>query len=434
MGYPLKMIEIAIIADDLTGAADTAAAFSPGMPANQLIAHKRLGKADLPSELKLLSIYTNSRGLAPTKAYQRLFKTCTELRQMEIGWIYKKIDSSLRGNAGAEIDAALDALGLDFSVVAPAYPSLGRTTQNGVHLINGIPVGESEVACDPTSPVRLSGLSEIVASQSRYPVEHISAQYMHDGDTIAAEMDRLIKKGIRHITFDAVNEDHLDKLLDANFSRRGKKALLVGSAGLAERLATRILPPVPIEHRQPPAIGRPRLLACGSASIQTRRQTEHLVNTRSYRLAELEAEFLRKLQSPVSPELLSETLTKAMQQSVCGLVVRIAPPRNEDMPSNMTGTAERVMHGFGLYIAQLLPALKPACLFLTGGDTASEVMTAAGFNALCVKRSLMPGIIEAEMVGGNMHALPIYTKAGAFGQTDDLVNLDNYWNETMRIT
>ena len=429
------MIEIAIVADDLTGAADTAAAFSAGLPVNQLMAHARLGKARLASGLQLLSLYTNSRELAPAITYKRHFKVFTELRQMKIRWIYKKIDSSLRGNLGAEIDAALDALGMDFSVVAPAYPSLGRTTQNGVHLIHGIPVGQSEAACDPTSPVRLSDLSQIVASQSRYPVEHISTRHMTDSGTIAARMDRLIKKGIRHITFDAVNEDHLDKLLDMVLARSGKKALLVGSAGLAERLATKILPPVPGEPLSPPVIRRPRLLVCGSASIQTRRQTEHLVQAGSYRLVELEAGFLANLKLPVAPGLLSGALDQALQLPVAGLVVRItAPPQKKNRPSNLTAPAAMVIQGLGIYVARLMPALKPCGLFLSGGDTASEVLTAIGGRALCVKRSLMPGIIEAEIVGGNMHMLPVYTKAGAFGQTDDLSKLDSYWNQTMRRT
>ena len=425
------MIEIGIVADDLTGAADTTAVFSHSMPDNQLIAHGQLGKVNPASDLKLLSIYTNSRELEPSISYKRHFEVFTKLRQMNIRWIYKKVDSSLRGNIGAEIDAALDALGMDFSVVAPAYPSLGRTTQNGVHLIHGVPVGQSEVACDPTSPVRLSELPEITARHSRYPVEHISMQRMTDANIIAAEMDRHLKNGIRHITFDAVNEDHLDKLLEAVLSRKGKKALLVGSAGLAERLAAKILPSVPVEDRQSLVIRRPRLLVCGSASIQTRWQTEHLVDTKSYHLVELEAEFLTQLKQPVAESLLSEILTQVMRPSVPGLVVRIAP-RNER--SDLTAKAAMVMHGLGLYVARLLPALKPCGLFLSGGDTASEILTAIDGRALCVKRTLMPGIIESEIVGGNMHGLPLYTKAGAFGQPDDLSKLDSYWNKTMRRT
>ncbi len=418
------MIKLVIVADDLTGAADTAAAFAPRLPGNRLAAHEALGRADLPAGLEMLAVYTDSRALPVAKAYARLRAACARLRSLDPGLVYKKLDSSLRGNTGAELDAALDALGLDYSLVAPAYPALGRLTRGGVHLVHGRPVGESEAARDPVSPVRLSRLPEIVGSQSRYPVAHVSQDHLADPAVLAGEIGRLVQAGARHVTLDAVDESQLDRILEASVAGGGR-VLLAGSAGLAERLAARLFP---LPARREPACGpgRPRLLVCGTASAHTREQLDRLAAARDYLVQELDPGLLAGLAEHQAAGLAAACLADPALRGRDGLIVRVGAG------SGAPGRAERIVLGLGGVTAHLLPALQPACLFLSGGDTASAVLTALEAEALRVKGPVLPGTIESVLVGGPHGGLPVYTKAGAFGGPDTLVELDRLWDDPSR--
>ena len=107
------MKQIIIIADDLTGAADTGVQFSPFYEDTRLVSYlqfDRLLESTLPSSRRATSLYTNSRALAADAARKRLVFVAQRLAKKDPFWIYKKIDSCMRGNVGSEVEALLDAL------------------------------------------------------------------------------------------------------------------------------------------------------------------------------------------------------------------------------------------------------------------------------------------------------------------------------------
>src|SRR5690348_64858 len=118
---------LAILADDLTGAADCAArCASAGMPA--VIA---LRPPTLPFAPGATAFTSDSRYLPPATAAARVYELVACLPGIaDITW-YKKIDSTLRGNLGAELDATVDALKRDCALVCPAFPSQNRGLSDG---------------------------------------------------------------------------------------------------------------------------------------------------------------------------------------------------------------------------------------------------------------------------------------------------------------
>lgn len=82
------------------------------------------------------------------------------------------MDSTLRGNIGAEIEALA---GDDFPlvIVAIGAPSVGRTTIQGVCYVDKLPLIETEFASDPKSPIRSSRISDIISSQTDWPIQNI---------------------------------------------------------------------------------------------------------------------------------------------------------------------------------------------------------------------------------------------------------------------
>ncbi|MGD8297178.1 MAG: four-carbon acid sugar kinase family protein, partial [Desulfobacterales bacterium] len=143
------MNPIVIIADDLTGAADTGVQFCPFYDDTILLSYLQLADAVAPTPGSALALYTNSRALEMMAAQKRLRSVARGLSELKPFQIYKKMDSCLRGNPGTETEALMDELEYEASFIAPAFPEMGRTTVNGNHLVHGIPVGQTEISRDP---------------------------------------------------------------------------------------------------------------------------------------------------------------------------------------------------------------------------------------------------------------------------------------------
>src|ERR1039458_9998851 len=111
------------IADDLTGACDAAVQFAlhglrvtVSLDSNTRIAHTGV-----------LAISTESRD-ADLSSFREALDRLPPLRPRIL---FKKIDSTLRGNVGQEVVAALAAFQCDVAVVTPAFPAMGRTVEAG---------------------------------------------------------------------------------------------------------------------------------------------------------------------------------------------------------------------------------------------------------------------------------------------------------------
>ncbi|MHB1159801.1 MAG: four-carbon acid sugar kinase family protein, partial [Chloroflexota bacterium] len=111
------MVRLGIVADDLTGAMDTGVQFAK----EGLHTVVMLGEGALP-EAEMVVISTDSRDEPADEAYRRAKEAGLRLAGRAI---YKKLDSTLRGNLGPEIEGLLDGLGLGRALVAPAFPSSG---------------------------------------------------------------------------------------------------------------------------------------------------------------------------------------------------------------------------------------------------------------------------------------------------------------------
>ena len=143
---------MAIIADDLTGAADTGVQLArAGYRTAVAFRGAPIPPAD---DLDAVALDTNSRALPAGFAAKRVVEAGHAVRHAQV--VYKKLDSTLRGPIAAELSAASGASGRDRVVVAPAFPATGRTTVDGVQLVRGVPVHETEVKDDPRTYLHCS--------------------------------------------------------------------------------------------------------------------------------------------------------------------------------------------------------------------------------------------------------------------------------------
>jgi len=234
--------DVAVIADDLTGAADTGVQFAAsGEPVYLMPAATLSLKRPWMATASGISVYTASRDLSPPAAAERVRLVAQTLLGPHPRWIYKKIDSCLRGNLGAEVDALLDVLGFEAALVAPALPAQGRTTIGGIHRVYGTPLAQTQFANDPLTPLTCSSVAEILAHQSRCKIGRVGVDAYGDPGRLQRAVQGERERGCRLIVCDAAEQVHLDRIA-AVVVRDADRLLPVGSASLATGLVGQLSP------------------------------------------------------------------------------------------------------------------------------------------------------------------------------------------------
>lgn len=138
-------MKIAIIADDLTGANATAALLSTKGFTTMTCLDNDAKEAE---RFDVVSFSTDSRSVSSAEAYRRVAE-CVARINPEQTLISKRIDSTLRGNLGAEVDAVIDSFPHLMAIVVPVYPSSGRICVGGSLLVDGIPLQNTAMRNDP---------------------------------------------------------------------------------------------------------------------------------------------------------------------------------------------------------------------------------------------------------------------------------------------
>jgi uncharacterized protein YgbK (DUF1537 family) len=216
-------IKLLILADDLTGAADTAVQF-----ASAGIASAVSLDVDLPlshPSVEVLSVDTETRHLPPLDAFRRVVSIVQKARTAGINRFYKKIDSTLRGNVGAELEALIQAASADQLILVPAFPRGGRTTRDGNQYVHGVLLHESAFSRDPLEPMTVSSIRSILARQTPFPV-HCIDRAAFESFTIQNER----RPGI--FCFDAESDHDLINIGKRCAAGDGLR-ILAGSAGFA---------------------------------------------------------------------------------------------------------------------------------------------------------------------------------------------------------
>ena len=176
-GKPGKMLlipeamQLLVIADDFTGALDTGIQFARHGIATTLFLSDALTAgllADCQTDVVVAD--TESRHLPPEDAAARVRAVTRLAKAAGCPVFYKKTDSTLRGNLGAELAAMQDVCGAKRLWFSPAYPALGRTTRGGTQLVNGVPLARTDFAADPFNPVRTDFIPALLAEQTDRPV------------------------------------------------------------------------------------------------------------------------------------------------------------------------------------------------------------------------------------------------------------------------
>lgn len=265
------MPQCVVIADDLTGGNATGVQLRQSNFTSMSILTEDALETAAHADSDCVIYPTNSRAVPPEEAYRRVYNATRKLMSPDVKVYSKRVDSTLRGNLGAETDAMLDALDDGrTALVVPTFPSSGRTVVGGYLLVNGMLLHKTDIAIDPKCPVNVSGVREIMEKQTKYRVGCVTVDdLMHGKHKLAETMRRHVGNGERILCFDAVTQEDLDLIADATLTSK-LRVVAVDSGAFTGALARKAL--VPAVHYKTPRI----LVVVGSVHPLTARQVEQL--------------------------------------------------------------------------------------------------------------------------------------------------------------
>ena len=373
------MQSIRILADDLTGALDTAAAFAGQVP---VYLDRPPAQSRECSGTRIAVVATPTRDVPPEEIPAHLQPALKWLQSGRIA--FKKVDSLLRGNTFAELAWLVRNGGFETTIFAPAFPAQGRVTIDGQQWVvePGDVAGSRKAAALP--------FGEAFADQGIC----VESGALPTGRTLAVWAP------------DIVSDQELDAVVAESDRDTTRSCLWCGSAGLAHALA-RHLGLVPNKEQATALLAAehsgPTLLISASHHPVFRAQWQLLNST-------LSPQALAEGAAPAQVAAALASLREGARSAWLGLA-----PAAEISPAQ----AAQMLHE---QMAQLIAsAPKPAQLIVVGGDTLLALCRAAKVEALLAQASIRNGWGCARLMGGAWDGVSCYSRSGAFGGRDDLV-------------
>lgn len=356
------MTDLRILADDLTGALDTAAMFAGDVPVF-------FDQPDVAAHLPVSVVATATRDIDPSALAASLAPALPWLAGA--GVAFKKVDSLLRGNTFAETVLAVREGGFAELVFAPAFPQQGRMA-----------VGGRLVVAQPGTASALHAASGVAM-------------------TDALRNAGLDARAVELVVPDIRGDDDLHGIAASVLACDGRRRLWCGSAGLAAALAQTLGLAARADGRAFPRATSPVLVLSASHHAVKQRQWAALLSAhpeaptvRDGDLSQLDAVF-DAADAPLR-------------------IVDLAPRQTLDAvqaATLLTRQFERVLRR----------ARPPGTVLVVGGDTLRGLCAAAGTRGLMAGSAAMRGWGFARMIGGCWDAVPCHSRSGAFGDDDDLV-------------
>lgn len=410
-----RMPELGIIADDLTGAMDTASEVAARGYETVVVAIPDAS----PPDRTVVAVNADSRYLPPSDAAESVERS---VEAVGASVVYKKIDSTLRGNIGAEVAAALRATVAELAVVAPAFPATGRRTWNGIHEVDRTPIGKTEFAAGRNGPSS-SAVIDLFVEQN-FPIERVGGTDVSNGaDRVAERFSAAVTQNNRPpiVVCDARTTAHLQTIAAAGAQF---DALFVGSGGLAAHLR------LDTSADTSPTVPRPKpgnpLAIVGSVSETTFEQLTQIPDAQLFHLdphslldgaTDEAADVAGRLDRGVPT-----VLTAASDRSTVEDTLSVG----RDRGLSEAEIGNRIATGLATVAGNVCRITRPSGLFVTGGEVAVAVLRALEATTVSLTGATVEdGIPLGQLVDGVVPDVPLITKAGGFGDETTISNCLN---------
>ena len=407
------------VADDFTGASDAASFLVKGGMSVQLFNGIPAKGSRVGEGIQAIVIALKSRTQDTGEAVADTMRSLGWLKEQGVEKFYLKycstFDSTPEGNIGPVADAAMEFLGVSYTVLCPALPVNGRVVRNGELYVGGVPLHESPMKNHPLTPMWDSRIAGLMKPQSKYPCVELWKE----------QMDRPADEIRAMLTEQEDRQEHFYVIPDYRDMEDGERivelfgdlALLTGGSGILEPLAKRLssrqemLPELDIQ-----AEGSAILLA-GSCSKATLGQIDYFRahGGLSYKM------------DPVAMLEGRETLEDAWKfvrenWGIPVLVYSSDTARNvKEVQQYGQERVAEMLEQAAAKLAERAVAHGIRRVVVAGGETSGAVTKRLGFSSYQIGASVAPGV--SVMVPMENETLRLVLKSGNFGQEEFFIKV-----------
>lgn len=425
------MPKIAIIADDLTGANATSSLLArEGFKSATFLDIKKYVAEDYQS-LDVVSINTDSRSIKKDIAYKRVGEVVNFFKREDIGLFVKRIDSTLRGNIGAEIDGVLDNVSEDtVAVVVPAFPKSGRVCIGGYLMVEQVPLENTDVSVDPKTPVTTSKVSYIIKRQTKKKIGFIELGNVLKGvDYIKDALINEVKNGCRIIVVDATTNEDIERIAKA-VKESKIKVISVDPGPFTHALSKELLEEPEVE------LGQKLMVTVGSVSELTRKQLDEFILERSPFIVEVDVEKL--IYTQTSNEEISRVVNILLKQinnyNVIGVTTNSSKKVldlnkiSNELDITEDDVSQRIAKGLAKINKRVIDSSNSIIggLYTSGGDITVAVCKELEATGIKVKDQVIPLAVYGRLLGGRYHDIAIITKGGLVGDEKAMIKCIDY--------
>lgn len=427
------MLKYAAIADDLTGATTVGVLLArSGIRTAALFSGEAVFRFR-EEHYSALCISTDSRAQQKQEAYRNVRNVTEHLKERGVKHFSKRIDTTLRGGIGTEIDAMLSVLGEgSVAVVVPAMPQSRRIVVGGYSIIDNIPLSRTSVSKDVKTPVTESHVPDLLMEQTSTRVGSIGLKSVLKGQkAVTADLIQAIREGCRIIVCDAVTLEDIDVLAESVL-KLTNPVLAVDPGPFTTALTLKI------EHMTSPVREEKALLSkehlktvlvvAGSATPVTRMQMQKLKSRENTRFVMVDPQKLIGDEQIRSGE--KDRVKKEAQEMLDGtrnpgaLILESSNGSNlnlnrEDqkrgyLPGSCSALINDAMADVAASILEMYGEDRIAGFYTTGGDTMESVCKRLGVEAIEMVDYVIPQADLGRFIG-RYEGLPIVGKGGLTG-------------------
>jgi uncharacterized protein YgbK (DUF1537 family) len=413
------MNRMIILADDLTGANDTAIQFVNRGLSAVVIIHPDRFNSDSYKDYDVIAISTNSRGMSPAGAYDAVRETIRKGKTGEGDFFYKKIDSVLRGNPGGELAAVMDEIDISLAIAAPSFPANQSILEHG-KLSSGAGVVDAV---------------QVFSAGINRKVESIPLEEIRRGE---ANTVNYIKSrhagGASVFVADAVSEADLE-LVYRSSMRLEKPLVFAGAAAFASHIAAGMGNAAASPSRQAVFLRNNGsvLIIAGTRQGETAAQLTTLSRILSIPIVRFKVDCVIEGNSN---EAITESFEEVAQQmsrkqNICIVAVEsmfksAIPPGDVTRHTETETTGSAIAEALGALARKLLEAFGFSVMICTGGDTSLGVCSSLEITGIQPVAEICPGIPLGKIIGGPHEGRYIITKSGRFGNNGSLLEITHY--------
>lgn len=399
-----------IIADDLTGACDTAMVMKNGEK-QVCVCLPGYSAEGVPDGIGVWALDTGSRAFPVQEAYDLVFGIVSKLKKHrnQGTCLYKKIDSVFRGNIASEIEAAARAWGSQTVLLVPATPAHKRIVLDGCLFIH------TETRGIPLLPLLSFGKAP--------GYESVNIKEVRKGaDSLAAYIRAMQKRGVSRLVVDGETEEDLRITADAS-RKLEKDILLSGTSGFAKAVSQERPDKCPASFISETCKG-PVLLALGSCSDVTKKQCKYLLAHSGTASVWINAKKCLQGETEEEAERAYRECENRLARGVDALVIAVDSLKNGvltdtgDTGANGEISNKLIVKALGKVIQKMFEHYCFGAMLLSGGDTARQIFEMLGITSIELICELLPGMPLAKVGSDKRNEILLVTKSGGFGEID----------------